>query len=202
MGAGPARGRRPRAPPIVVDLCTGSGALALAIANARPDAEVHAVEIDATAKQWAQRNAERQAAQGDTPIVLHAGDVTDAHVLAELNGRVDVVVANPPYIPTGARLDPEVAEHDPHLALFGGGRTRGDRPDGRHHRAAAAARGVTAVEHDDSHGAQVAALFAGHGGFSDIVEHPDLAGRPRFVAARLLADARIAEICAKPGNVP
>ncbi len=172
-------------PPIVVDLCTGSGALALAIANARPDAEVHAVEIDPTARQWAQRNAERQAAQGDTPIVLHAGDVTDARVLDELNGRVDVVVANPPYIPSGARLDPEVAEHDPHLALFGG-------PDGLEVIApmiATIARllrpeGVAAVEHDDSHGAQVAALFAGDGRFFDIVEHPDLAGRPRFVAAR------------------
>ncbi|MCC3315562.1 peptide chain release factor N(5)-glutamine methyltransferase [Nocardia africana] len=172
-------------PPIVVDLCTGSGALALAIANARPDAEVHAVEIDPTARQWAQRNADRQAAQGDTPIVLHAGDVTDAQVLAELNGRVDAVVANPPYIPSGARLDPEVAEHDPHLALFGG-------PDGLEVIAPMVTtiarllrpEGVTAVEHDDSHGPQVAALFAGHGGFSDVVEHPDLAGRPRFVAAR------------------
>ncbi|OXR40212.1 Release factor glutamine methyltransferase [Nocardia cerradoensis] len=172
-------------PPIVVDLCTGSGALALAIANARPDAEVHAVEIDPTARQWAQRNADRQAAQGDTPIVLHAGDVTDAQVLAALNGRVDVVVANPPYIPSGARLDPEVAEHDPHLALFGG-------PDGLEVIAPMVAtlarllrpEGVAAVEHDDSHGPQVAALFAGDGRFCDIVEHPDLAGRPRFVAAR------------------
>ncbi|WP_086007197.1 peptide chain release factor N(5)-glutamine methyltransferase [Nocardia aobensis] len=172
-------------PPIVVDLCTGSGALALAIANARPDAEVHAVEIDPTARQWAQRNAERQAAQGDTPIVLHAGDVTDTQVLAELNGRVDVVVANPPYIPSDARLDPEVAEHDPHLALFGG-------PDGLGVIAPMVAtiarllrsEGVAAVEHDDSHGPQVAELFAGDGRFCDIVEHPDLAGRPRFVAAR------------------
>ncbi|MEV5651477.1 peptide chain release factor N(5)-glutamine methyltransferase [Nocardia sp. NPDC052254] len=172
-------------PPIAVDLCTGSGALALAIANARPDAQVHAVEIDPAARHWAQRNADRQAAQGDTPISVHAGDVTDSGVLAALNGRADVVVANPPYIPADTRLDPEVAEHDPHLALFGG-------PDGlsviapmidtiaRLLRPA----GVAAVEHDDSHGPQVAALFERQGGFTDIVEHPDLAGRPRFVAAR------------------
>ncbi len=173
--------------PIVVDLCTGSGALALAIANARPDTQVHAVEIDPTARRWAQRNADRQAAQGDTPVTVHAGDVTESGVLAELNGRVDVVVANPPYIPADTRLDPEVAEHDPHLALFGG-------PDGlsvivpmvdtiaRLLRPA----GFAAVEHDDSHGPQVAALFERQGDFTEIVEHPDLAGRPRFVAARRL----------------
>ncbi|WP_227984038.1 peptide chain release factor N(5)-glutamine methyltransferase [Nocardia spumae] len=172
-------------PPIVVDLCTGSGALALAIANARPDVEVHAVEIDPTARQWAQRNADRQAALGDTPITVHAGDVTDPAVLAELDGRVDVVVANPPYIPAGARLDPEVAEHDPHSALFAGRDglavigpmiatiARLLRPEG-----------VTAVEHDDSHGPRVAALFEAQGGFVGIAEHPDLAGKPRFVAAR------------------
>ena len=172
-------------PPIVVDLCTGSGALALSIANARPDAQVHAVEIDSTARQWAKRNADRQAAQGDTRITIHAGDVTDPAVLEELNGRVDILVANPPYIPAGARLDPEVAEHDPHLALFGG-------PDGLSvigPMIATIARllrpgGVAAVEHDDSHGSRVAALFERSGSFIDIAEHPDLAGKPRFVAAR------------------
>ncbi|MEU6564108.1 peptide chain release factor N(5)-glutamine methyltransferase [Nocardia nova] len=171
--------------PIVVDLCTGSGALALAIAHARPDAQVHAVEIDPAARQWAKRNADRQAAQGDTPIALHAGDVTDPGLLAELNGRVDVVVSNPPYIPADAKLDPEVAEHDPHLALFGG-------PDGLSVIApmiGTIARllrpaGVAAVEHDDSHGPQVAALFERQGSFAAITEHPDLAGRPRFVAVR------------------
>lgn len=172
--------------PIVVDLCTGSGALALAIAHARPDATVHAVELDPAARRWARHNADLQADQGDTPITVHAGDVTDATVLAELNGRVDVVVANPPYIPADAGLDPEVAEHDPHAALFGG-------PDGLaviEPMISTIARllrpeAVTAVEHDDSHGGRVAALFDGHGAFTDVVEHPDLAGRPRFVAARL-----------------
>ncbi|WP_067679098.1 peptide chain release factor N(5)-glutamine methyltransferase [Nocardia miyunensis] len=176
-------------PPIVVDLCTGSGALALAIAHARPDAEVYAVEIDPAAREWARRNADRQAAEGDTPIHLHAGDVTDPNVLAPLNNRVDVLVANPPYIPEDATLDPEVADHDPHRALFGGPDglsvitpmigtiTRLLRTDG-----------VAAVEHDDTHGPQVAGLFAATGRFTAIVEHPDLAGKPRFVAARRTAD--------------
>ncbi|MET8430400.1 peptide chain release factor N(5)-glutamine methyltransferase [Nocardia sp. NPDC004860] len=174
--------------PIVVDLCTGSGALALAIAHARPDVQVHAVELDTEALAWARRNARQLADEGDTPIDLHAGDVTDPALLAQLNGRVDVVVCNPPYIPEDAELDPEVIDHDPHRALFGG-------PDGLsviRPMTATIARllredGTVAVEHDDTNGSGVAALFAAHGGFTDIVEHPDLAGKPRFVVARRTA---------------
>ncbi|MFE9582446.1 peptide chain release factor N(5)-glutamine methyltransferase [Nocardia sp. NPDC006044] len=169
--------------PIVVDLCTGSGALALAIAHARPDADVRAVELDPAALTWARRNADQCIADGDTPITLYADDVTDPALLTELDGRVDLVVANPPYIPDGAQLDPEVADHDPHLALFGGPDgldvirgmlpviTRLLRPGG-----------ATAIEHDDSNGSDLAALL-GKGDFTDIAEHPDLAGKPRFVVA-------------------
>ncbi|UGT53790.1 peptide chain release factor N(5)-glutamine methyltransferase [Nocardia asteroides] len=169
--------------PIVVDLCTGTGALGLAIAHARPDAQVHAVELDPGALTWARRNADARIADGDTPITLHADDVTDPGLLGELSGRVDLVVSNPPYIPDGAVLDPEVADHDPHRALFGG-------PDGLDVIRAMVptiARllrpgGATAIEHDDTNGGGVAALLAG-AGFADIVEHPDLAGKPRFVVA-------------------
>ncbi|MFB8283043.1 peptide chain release factor N(5)-glutamine methyltransferase [Nocardia colli] len=170
--------------PIVVDLCTGSGALALAIAHARPDADVRAVELDPAALSWARRNADQCIADGDTPITLYADDVTDPALLTELDGRVDLVVSNPPYIPDGAQLDPEVADHDPHRALFGG-------PDGldvirgmlptitRLLRTG----GATAIEHDDSNGSDLAALLGKQGDFADIAEHPDLAGRPRFVVA-------------------
>ncbi|MEV6428948.1 peptide chain release factor N(5)-glutamine methyltransferase [Nocardia sp. NPDC051463] len=171
-------------PPLVVDLCTGSGALALAIAHARPDADVHAIEIDPSALQWARRNADLRIADGDTPITLYADDVTDPDLLSELNGRVDLVVSNPPYIPDAAELDPEVADHDPHLALFGG-------PDGLDVIRAmipTIARllrpgGTTAIEHDDTNGSELAALLGKQGEFTNIVEHPDLAGKPRFVAA-------------------
>ncbi|GEM34468.1 release factor glutamine methyltransferase [Nocardia neocaledoniensis NBRC 108232] len=169
--------------PVVVDLCAGTGALALAIAHARPDARVHAVELDPDALTWTRRNADDRIADGDTPITLHAADVTDPALLSELSGRVDLVVSNPPYIPDGAVLDPEVADHDPHRALFGG-------PDGLDVIRAMVptiARllrpgGATAIEHDDTNGGGVAALLAG-AGFADIVEHPDLAGKPRFVVA-------------------
>ncbi|WP_280492048.1 peptide chain release factor N(5)-glutamine methyltransferase [Nocardia asiatica] len=170
--------------PIVVDLCTGSGALALAVAHARPDAEVHAVELDPAALVWARRNADDRIAAGDTPITLYADDATDPELLTDLDGRVDIVVSNPPYIPEGARLDPEVADHDPSLALFGG-------PDGLEvirGMVPNIARwlrpgGATAIEHDDTNGSGVAALLTATGVFTDIVEHPDLAGKPRFVAA-------------------
>jgi len=174
----------PRRSPVVLDLCTGSGALALAIAHARPDAVVHAVELEPKALAWARRNAEYRASQGDTPIVLHQGDVTDRDLLTELEGGVDVIVANPPYIPEGAELEPEVIDHDPHSALFGG-------PDGLSvikPMVSNIARwlrigGAVAVEHDDTNGAQTAELFAQRRVFGEVAEHPDLAGRPRFVVA-------------------
>ncbi|WP_370585287.1 peptide chain release factor N(5)-glutamine methyltransferase [Nocardia sp. XZ_19_231] len=171
--------------PIVVDLCTGSGALALAIAHARPDAEVHAVELDPEALAWARRNADARIADGDTPVTLYAGDVTDPALLTALAGTVDLVVANPPYIPEAAILEPEVADHDPHRALFGG-------PDGLDVIRAmipTVARllrpgGATAIEHDDTNGGGAAALLA-TADFTEIVEHTDLADKPRFVVARL-----------------
>lgn len=174
--------------PVVLDLCTGSGALALALAHARPDAVVHAVELDPSALAWARRNADTRARDGDTPITLHQGDVTDRGLLTDLEGRVDVVVSNPPYIPSAAQLDVEVAEHDPALALFGG-------PDGLSvitPMVSNIARwlrigGALAIEHDDTNGAQVAAMLAERRVFGDVAEHSDLAGKPRFVVARRVA---------------
>ncbi|MDJ0362973.1 peptide chain release factor N(5)-glutamine methyltransferase [Rhodococcus sp. H29-C3] len=171
-------------PPVVLDLCTGSGALALAVANARPDAQVHAVELDHSALAWARRNADLRAALGDAPITLHHGDVTDRALLAELDGRVDVIVANPPYIPENAVLEPEVADHDPHIALFGGVdglSVIGPMIDNiaRWLRVG----GGVGVEHDDSHGERVAELFERRRVFTDVAPHPDLTGRPRFVVA-------------------
>lgn len=171
--------------PLVVDLCTGSGALALALAHARPDARVYAVERDGEALAWARRNVEARAAAGDTPIRLLAGDVADPELLAELVGQVDLVLCNPPYVPEGTPVPPEVGEHDPHQAVFAG-------PDGLEvirHVVTCAARllrpgGGVAIEHDDSHGTAVPELLARHGGFVDVTGHRDLAGRPRFATAR------------------
>lgn len=164
--------------PLIVDLCTGSGALALAIAHARPDARVVAVDDSADALAYARRNL---AGSG---VELVDGDVTAADLLTDLDGRVDLVVSNPPYIPDGSELEPEVAQHDPAHALFGG-------PDGssvidpmvKLIERLLRDGGQVAVEHDDTTASQTMALFARTGGFADIVSRRDLAGRPRFVTA-------------------
>jgi release factor glutamine methyltransferase len=171
--------------PVVVDLCTGSGVLALAIAQARPDAVVHAVDNDPAALAWARRNANARAALGDTPIVLHAGDVTHPATLAELDGTVHLVLCNPPYVPTGTELPPEVAEHDPPAAVFAGADGLAViRPA-----VSTAARllrpgGALAIEHDESHGSAVPALLRARAVLTDVEDHLDLAGRRRFATAR------------------
>ena len=101
--------------PVVVDLCTGSGAIALAVTDEVPAAPVYAVELGEDAHAWAAQN---RSATGLDITLVH-GDATTA--FPELDGQVDVVVSNPPYIPVGmVPLDPEVRDHDPELALYGG----------------------------------------------------------------------------------
>jgi len=167
--------------PLVVDLCTGSGALAAAVATSRPDADVYAVELDSDALAWARRNL------GDRAHLVH-GDVTDPGLLPELHGRVDLVLANPPYVPEGTPVPPEVADHDPHRAVFAG-------PDGLaviRPLVVLAIRllrpgGALAIEHDDTHGSTAPAVLRGHAELTDVVEHADLAGRPRFVTGARVA---------------
>ncbi len=172
--------------PIVVDLCTGSGAIALAVADEVPQARVFAVELDPGAVAWAARNVERLGL-GDR-VDLRAGDAVgaDRHVLAELVGTVDVLVANPPYIPPDAEpTEPEVRDHDPALALYGGG------DDGL-----ATARGVIAaaerllkpggvfvMEHGDRQGPGTRALLGPS--WTEVTTQRDLAGRDRALTARL-----------------
>lgn len=165
---------------VVVDLCTGSGAVAKAIADEVPGARVHAVELDPAAHAWAERNL------AGTGVDLRHGDMATA--FEELLGRVDVVVCNPPYIPLDAweSVAAEARDHDPHLALFSGD----DGLDAIRVLEARAARllrpgGVVGSEHADLQGESAPAVFAASGRWRDVRDHRDLAGRARFLTARL-----------------
>jgi release factor glutamine methyltransferase len=167
-----------REAPVVVDLCTGSGALAVAVAASRPDAVVHAVEVDSTALAWARRNV------GETRVRLHAGDVTDPTLLTAFDAQVDLVLCNPPYVPVDTEVPPEVGEHDPFKAVFAGS----DGLTVIRHVVNLAARllrpgGAVGIEHDDTHGESVPALLTTRKVLTKVEDHDDLAGRPRFATA-------------------
>jgi len=164
--------------PVVVELCAGSGAISLSIVHEVPHARVHAVELDEGAYPWAYRNLV------GTGVDLRQGDMADA--FADLDGTVDAVVANPPYIPLDAweSVAPEARDHDPALALWSGQ----DGLDAMRVVEQVAARllrpgGVVAAEHADAQGESAPAVFAA-GSWREVQDHPDLAGRPRFVTAR------------------
>ncbi|MGW0227282.1 peptide chain release factor N(5)-glutamine methyltransferase [Actinopolymorpha singaporensis] len=164
--------------PVVVDLCTGSGAIAGSIAGEVPRTRVYAVELDPDAHAWAERNL------AGTDVTLVRGDAATA--FPDLDGTVDLVVANPPYIPLDAyeSVEREVRDHDPALALWSG-------PDGLdairmvERTAARLLRpgGVAVVEHADVQGESAPAVFAGTGRWDRVRDHLDLAGRHRFVTA-------------------
>lgn len=171
------------AAPLLVDLCTGSGTIAFALANEVPGAIVHAVERDPGAFTWTQRNATNRVAAGDPEVQLHLGSVEDC--LPGLDGTFDLVISNPPYVAENERHlpDPEVVDHDPEIALFAGA----DGLDVIRLVEQAAMRllkpgGFVVVEHSDRQGVSAPAVFGA--GWTDVGDHQDLTGRDRFVTAR------------------
>ncbi len=165
--------------PVVVDLGTGSGAIARALAAEAPHASVHAVELDGPAHAWAERNL------AGTGVDLRLGDLATA--FDDLAGTVDVVVSNPPYVPLEAweSVVPEARDHDPHLALFSGqDGLDAVRVVARRARALLRPGGLLGVEHAEVQAEAVPAVLAA-AGWSEVVDHRDLAGRPRFTTARL-----------------
>ena len=155
-----------------------------AVAASRPDATVHAVEADPAALTWARANIAAHVDAG-TPVALHAADVGRPDLLPELESRVDLVLCNPPYVPDGTPVPPEVAGWDPPGAVSGG-------PDGleiiRAVVGASAAllryKGRLAIEHDDTHGDAAPALLRRRRVLTEVEEHRDLNGAPRFATAR------------------
>jgi release factor glutamine methyltransferase len=171
--------------PLLVDLCTGSGTIAFALANEVSGAVVHAVERDPGALAWTRRNAERRVAAGDPEVVLHLGSVEDA--LGELDGTVDLVASNPPYVATTEQHipDPEVVDHDPAIALWAGE----DGLDVVRLVEQAARRllrpgGLVVVEHSDRQGLSCPEVFTQAGGWTEVEDHQDLTGRDRYTTAR------------------
>lgn len=165
--------------PVAVDLGTGSGAIALAMATEVPHARVYAVENSPHAVDWAKQNLEQTAA-ANASIVF--ADLADA--LPELDGTVDVVISNPPYIPAGAiPRDPEVRLFDPEHALYGGE----DGLDAVRRVSTTALRllhpgGTLVIEHGELQGADIRFLLAADG-WSAAATHRDLLGRDRATTA-------------------
>ena len=167
--------------PIAVDLCTGSGAIALSLATEVPHAAVHAVEMSVDAYMSAKENVSRTGAQN---VSLVLGDAGEAATLAELAGRAAVIATNPPYVPDDAvPRDDEVRLHDPHQALYGG-------QDGldvvRRISTAAMALartgGTIVIEHGEWQGEPVRAVLAADGWLA-AATHQDLTGRDRATTA-------------------
>jgi release factor glutamine methyltransferase len=164
--------------PVVVELGTGSGAIAKSIATELTGTRVHAVEMSEEAAAYAARNL------ADTTVELYVRDMAGA--LPELNGAVDLVIANPPYIPLDAfdSVVPEVRDHDPILALVSGQ----DGLDAIKAVVAEGARllrpaGLLCVEHADVQGESVQQILLDYNAFVAVRDHRDLADRPRFVTA-------------------
>ncbi|WP_157237313.1 peptide chain release factor N(5)-glutamine methyltransferase [Promicromonospora sukumoe] len=206
-------GERGGAGAVVVDLCTGSGAIALAVATEVPGARVHAVELDKDAHAWAARNVDAlsavaagldpatvadQTAPGpqEAPeriVRLVKGDARTA--LYGIDGTADVVVSNPPYVPSDAvPVDPEVAEHDPAVALYGLGPDGLEVPRGITDAAARLLRpgGLYVMEHAEVQAEAARAMVSaardadGRPVFGEPETRKDLTGRPRMVVARRL----------------
>ncbi|BCW67645.1 release factor glutamine methyltransferase [Arthrobacter sp. NicSoilB4] len=173
-----------KAHPKVVDLGTGSGAIAGSIAHEVPGAEVHAVEFSEFAHAWAAKNL--------LPLGVHLirGDLRDA--LPAHNGTFDVVVSNPPYIPAEAiPNEPEVALHDPPEALYGGGADGMELPTAA---AASAARllvpgGYFVMEHAEVQAEWIAAMLERSGLWAGVTTHRDLNGKDRATSAVLAGPA-------------
>ncbi len=173
----------PHPEPLAVDLCTGSGAIALSLAHEVPTARIWAIEKSPEAHAWAARNVHRH---GDGRVELILGDAADALALLppEILGRVNVLVTNPPYVPDDmVPRDPEVRDHDPALALYGGS----DGLDvirviSRVARDVVAPGGLLVIEHAEIQGEAIRTLLT-RDGWIGASTHRDLALRDRTTTA-------------------
>lgn len=183
--------------PIVFDLCAGSGAVGLSVATEVANVSVHVVEVSQDALPWLMQNTDTYAIEteaNNSRVTVHALDATDLEKFTQWFDTADVVLSNPPYIPDEMiPRDPEVREHDPKLALYGG-------PDGLDVPTKVAVTaalllksgGIFAMEHADVQGEGETGLPAalramtdekGNNVWQDVVDHNDYNALPRFTSA-------------------
>jgi release factor glutamine methyltransferase len=176
-------------PRIAVDLCSGSGAIALSLALEVPGTTVHAVELSDDAFKWLTHNVVDHAAKleaVDSHVIVHHGNAGDRTLLSELSNQVDALVSNPPYIPSEMiPRDPEARDHDPAIALFSGV----DGLDVAREVVVVAAGllkagGFFGMEHADVQGESMPALFdAMPNTWSEVQDNLDYNKLPRFTTA-------------------
>ena len=176
-------------PRMAVDLCAGSGAIALSLALEVPGTTVHAVELSDDAFKWLTHNvvdhAEKLEAV-ESHVIVHHGNAGDQSLLSELFNQVDALVSNPPYIPSEMiPRDPEARDHDPAIALFSGA----DGLDVAREVVLVAAEllkpgGFVGVEHADMQGESMPALFdAMPNTWTNVKDNLDYNKLPRFTTA-------------------
>ena len=176
-------------PRIAVDLCAGSGAIALSLALEVPGTTVHAVELSDDAFKWLTHNVVDHAAKleaAESHVIIHHGNAGDQSLLSELANQVDALVSNPPYIPSEMiPRDHEARDHDPAIALFSGV----DGLDVAREVVVVAAEllkpgGFVGMEHADVQGESMPALFAAMPNtWTNVKDNLDYNKLPRFTTA-------------------
>lgn len=173
----------------VVDLCAGSGAIGLSFVTEVPGSEVWAVEKSEQTAQWTRVNLNETARKYPSIASnyhLEIADATQTPTLNQLDGTIDIVLTNPPYVPLAdIPQQPEVRDYDPDLALYGGSADGTLIPERIIARAAKLLKngGLLVMEHDITQGERLSA-FALSYGFSNVMVHNDYTGRPRYMTAK------------------
>ena len=174
--------------PRMVDLCAGSGAIGLSIVSEVPGSQVWAVELSPRTAEWTRRNlavtAKRYPSIASN-YQLEVADATSLATLAQLDGTIDIVITNPPYVPqTDIPEQPEVRDWDPELALYGGSADGTLIPERIIERAWRLLKpgGVLVMEHDLTQGERLVA-YAKATGSATASTGKDWTGRDRYLFA-------------------